>query len=119
MMHSHLLTLLAFSALVSTVFATLLRDTDPRAPALRPAGLRGLRAVDAADRLADEPVPALRAASAPASQRGEPIRLLASSLRSTVRPDPSRWTSTSCDREVAASVSTNRMPLEPQSGAPR
>ena len=27
MMHSHLLTHLAFSALVSTVFATLLRDT--------------------------------------------------------------------------------------------
>jgi hypothetical protein len=27
MMHSHLVTLLAFSALVSTVFATLLRDT--------------------------------------------------------------------------------------------
>jgi hypothetical protein len=26
-MHSHLVTLLAFSALVSTVFATLLRDT--------------------------------------------------------------------------------------------
>jgi hypothetical protein len=26
-MHSHLLTLLVFSALVSTVFATLLRDT--------------------------------------------------------------------------------------------
>ncbi len=27
MMHSHLLTLVVFSALVSTVFATLLRDT--------------------------------------------------------------------------------------------
>jgi hypothetical protein len=27
MMHSHLLTLVLFSALVSTVFATLLRDT--------------------------------------------------------------------------------------------
>ena len=27
MMHSHVLALLAFSALVSTVFATLLRDT--------------------------------------------------------------------------------------------
>ncbi len=30
MMHSHLITLLVFSALVSTVFAVLLRDT-PRA----------------------------------------------------------------------------------------
>jgi hypothetical protein len=27
MMHSHLITLIVFSALVSTVFATLLRDT--------------------------------------------------------------------------------------------
>jgi hypothetical protein len=28
-MHSHLVTLVVFSALVSTVFATLLRDTTP------------------------------------------------------------------------------------------
>jgi len=28
-MHSHLVTLIAFSALVSTVFATLLRDSTP------------------------------------------------------------------------------------------
>ena len=34
-MRSHLVNLLVFSFLVATVFATLLRDTHPRAPALR------------------------------------------------------------------------------------
>ena len=72
-MQSHLVILIVFSALVSTVFATLLRDTR-RSACASGLGLRGLRALDPRPGLADEPLPELPRpmAALAAAGRGRP-----------------------------------------------
>ena len=65
MTHSHVLNLLVFSALVSSVFATLLRNTTKERVRFGRLGLRRLRALDPRARLAHEPLPAVEVAAGP------------------------------------------------------